>query len=226
MARSAALFGATGVVGGACLRQLASDPAYEAVVTVGRTVPAFAHAKVRAVASTIAGFDDLDRDATGTIDDVFCCLGTTHAKAGSTEAFAAVDRDGVVAACRLAARIGAGRFLLVSAVGASAASPIAYTRVKGEAEDGCRRLADKLQVAIFRPSLLLDPRPEFRLKEVVAAPFLRLLAPVLAGPFSRYRPITAETVARAMIAVAKSLPAGTGASAYEHDEMVALARAP
>ena len=116
MTRSAAIFGATGLVGRACLDLLLADERYGRVIAIGRREPARADAKlvVRRVAlDTIDAFDD---PTLGLVDDVFCCLGTTIAKAGSQEAFRRVDLDYVVNAATFAKRRGARHFLMVTAV--------------------------------------------------------------------------------------------------------------
>ncbi len=55
------------------------------------------------------------------VDDVFCALGTTIKKAGSQEAFSAIDHDAVVAVAEAAKQAGAQSFLHVTAMGANAA---------------------------------------------------------------------------------------------------------
>ena len=57
---------------------------------------------------------------------------------------------------------------------------------------------------ILRPSLLLGERPEPRPVEDWSKPFAPLWSLFLWGPFSRYRPIAAETVAARMVELVKS----------------------
>lgn len=64
-------------------------------------------------------------------DDWFCALGTTIRKAGSQDAFRRVDYEYPLALGKQAAASRAKQFLLVSAIGASAASSVFYSRVKG-----------------------------------------------------------------------------------------------
>ena len=154
------------------------------------------------------------------VDDVFCCLGTTIKQSGSQEAFRRVDHDYVVALAGAGLRAGATQFLLVSAIGADPASRMFYSRVKGEAEGAVRRLPYR-GVQIFRPSLLLGERAEFRLGERIAALVAPLLSLALVGPLRRYRPVRAETVARAMVHIAKEAPRGS--NVFEYDAIVAAA---
>ena len=70
------------------------------------------------------------------MDAVFCCVGTTQKKAGSTEAFQKVDRDIPIALARWAAANGAATFVGISSVDANAPRESVYLRTKGEMESG------------------------------------------------------------------------------------------
>ena len=162
--RTALLLGATGLVGGHVLDLLLASPRYSRVRVLGRRRLARTDAKLD---SQEIDFDRLARHAElFRVDDVFCCLGTTIAKAGSQEAFRRVDLSYVVEAASLASEAGAEQFLVVSAVGADPDSRVFYNRVKGEMEAGVKRLPFRA-VWILRPSLLLGEREEFRLGEKV-----------------------------------------------------------
>jgi uncharacterized protein YbjT (DUF2867 family) len=212
---TALLLGATGLVGGHVLDLLLSDPAYTRVTVLGRRPVARMHPKLD---QRTADFDRLREEhaISFAVDDVFCCLGTTIAAAGSQDAFRRVDHDYVVSAARAAAEHGARRYLLVSAAGANARSRIFYNRVKGEAEDGVR--AQSLEgIAILRPSLLLGERTESRTGEKWAQRIMPAMDWMMVGPLRRYRPIEAATVARAMVRLAKE---GTrGVRVLESDEI-------
>ena len=114
-------------------------------------------------------------------DDLFCCLGTTRAKAGSAEAFRQVDFDIPLTA----ARAFTGRkFLLVSSTGANARSPFLYPRTKGELEAAVSALPFQ-EVHIFRPSFLAGDRPEKRTVERASIAAFSFQTAILAG---RQRP--------------------------------------
>jgi uncharacterized protein YbjT (DUF2867 family) len=137
----------------------------------------------------------------------FCCLGTTIKVAGSQAAFRAVDFDSVLAFATAARQAGATRFAVVSALGASAQSSSFYNRVKGEMEDAVAKLGFDC-VVIARPSLLTGNRSSLgqpqRLGEQLA---LAATAPVRWLMPKAWRPIAADTVARAMLrAVADGQP--------------------
>ena len=214
MSRTALVAGATGLVGSHVLELLLADPQWSHVVTVGRRKTSNHNAKLEQRVLNLSELDsvtDLPH-----VDDVFCCLGTTIKQAGSQPAFRLVDHDFVVGLARAGLRAGATQFLLVSAIGADPKSSVFYSRVKGETEAAIRKLSYR-GIQIFRPSLLLGERPEFRLGERIAtlgAPMLPLL---LVGRLRRYRPIQAATVARAMISIAHDAPRGP--NVFEYDAM-------
>jgi uncharacterized protein YbjT (DUF2867 family) len=147
----------------------------------------------------------LEEESLPAAEDAFCCLGTTIKKAGSQEAFRAVDHDAVLAFARAAKRAGVRRFLVVTALGADARSSVFYNRVKGEAEQALQALGFE-SLVILRPSLLLGDRAESRPGERAAIVASRVLGPLL-RPFGS-RPIEARTVARAMTALAQAAPQG------------------
>ena len=218
MSRTALLAGATGLVGNQVLSLLLADAAWTRVVTVGRRAAALHHPKLEqrvADLGALDGVSDLPH-----VDDVFCCLGTTIKQAGSQAAFRRVDHEFVVALGRAGLRAGAVQFLLVSAIGASPASRVFYSRVKGETEAAIAQLHYR-STQIFQPSLLLGQRAEFRLGERIAMLAAPVLSAPLIGRFRRYRPITAETVARAMVRIARDAPPGLHVLAY--DAMIASA---
>jgi uncharacterized protein YbjT (DUF2867 family) len=221
MTRSAAIFGATGLVGRACLDLLLADERYGRVVAVGRRGPANTHAKLVVHRGPLDGVEAIDDRPLGSVDDVFCCLGTTIRKAGSQEAFRHVDLDYVVNAATFAKRRGAQHFLMVTAVGADARSRVFYSRVKGEAEEEVAKIGIEC-VSIFRPSLILGPREESRMKERLAKSVASALSFTMIGSLSKYRPIDSTTISRAMLAAA-AVPV-PGLTVFEFDRMVALAQ--
>jgi len=219
--QTAVIFGATGVVGGHCLDRLLGDPAYSRVITIGRRAADRQHDKLQEITCELDRLSGISASAVGSIDAAFCCLGSTQAKAGSREAFRQFDADYPIWAAHFAKRHGASRFLIVTALGADPRSRIFYNRVKGEAEVGV--IASGVDsISIFRPSLLLGGRRELRWKEELGAPVLRALSVLMVGPARKFRPIAAETVARAMVAASNAPVRGT--TIYESDRIAELGR--
>ena len=195
------LAGATGLVGGHCLTQLLADEDISQVTVFARRALERTHPKLTL---HVVNFDRLgDHAEVINADVALCCLGTTQRAAGSPEAFAKVDHIYVAELARLAVARGVPRFVLVSAVGADPGSPVFYNRIKGRAEMAVSELPFKA-VHILRPSLLLGERPEPRPVEDWSQSLAPLWSLFLWGPFSRYRPIAAETVAARLVELAKS----------------------
>jgi uncharacterized protein YbjT (DUF2867 family) len=170
-----------------------------------------------------ADFEKAEENLRGAqLDDAFCALGTTIKQAGSQDAFRKVDHDYILAFARAAKAAGAKRFLLVSAMGASASSSIFYSRVKGETERDIRALGFET-LHIFRPGLLLGERAEKRSGEEIGAALTPFLNPLMIGPLRDYRSIRGEAVAGAMRGAALSPALERGAHIHTHDAMMHLA---
>ncbi len=212
---TALIAGATGLVGGELLTQLLAAAEYDRVVAVVRRPLALRHPKLVVVVADFAALEQVAAQLNG--DDAFCCLGTTIRTAGSREAFRAVDHAAVLAFAWAAQRGGVKRFFLVSSLGADPTSRIFYSRVKGETEAALVVLGFAT-LAVFRPSLLLGRRVQFRLGERLSAALLWILEPLLVGRLRKYRSIEATVVARAMMRCSFGRP-GQGLLLYNSDEI-------
>jgi uncharacterized protein YbjT (DUF2867 family) len=192
--KSALLAGASGLVGGHCLKQLLAEESYSKVIAIVRRPLPITH---------ITDFSDLGiLGETLSADDVYCCLGTTIKKAGTQEAFCKVDFDYPVKLAALTQHCGAKQFLIVTSIGADPHSRIFYGRVKGETEEALARISFEA-LHIFRPSLLLGNREEHRAGEKAGAVVMSAIKNVMVGPFKKYRPIQANDVAKAMVCIAQ-----------------------
>src|SRR5271154_4486897 len=121
MGRTALIAGASGLVGGQCLRLLLESKRYERVIALTCRALPVSNVKLRC---EVVDFVHLNK--TDKADDVFCALGTTLRQAGSQEAFRNVDFDHPKRLAELALSAGAKRFILVSSVGADVASRSFY----------------------------------------------------------------------------------------------------
>jgi uncharacterized protein YbjT (DUF2867 family) len=197
---TAVLAGATGLVGGECLKRLLASKRYGRVVVASRR-PLASGGRHRKLEVVITDFDRLDVVAARLAGDhVFCALGTTIRKAGSQARFRVVDHDYPLRLASIAHGKGARHFSLVSALGASRSSPFFYSRVKGELEDDLRRMGWP-SLAMFRPSVIAGDRGESRPLERLGERMLRF-AP------ATWRPVEAGDIASAMIATALKEPPG------------------
>jgi len=215
----ALLSGTSGLVGMQLLHQLLRDAAYTYVISVGRRVLALKHEKLIQLEGDLHALSKWDltnqinaqslggayQPLVAAISEqkvtihAFSSLGTTIKQAGSKEQFFAVDHDLVLEFAGWAKQLGASKFLYVSAMGANPTSSIYYNRVKGRTEDDLKEMGFAF-LGLFRPSLLLGTRHEFRFGEQVAMIFMAPLTWMKLG--GNIRPIRDHVVAKSLVQVA------------------------
>jgi uncharacterized protein YbjT (DUF2867 family) len=202
-AKSVLLLGATGLVGGECLKLFAPDAAFASVVVLTRK-PFQTTSSPRVECHQVNFDDPTSFKAHLNVDTVICALGTTIRKAGSQEAFRKVDHEYPLMFAKLALEGGARHFLLVSSAGANTQSRVFYSYVKGEIEAAVSNLGYPA-LSIFRPSLLLGHRTEFRLGELISQ---KIVGPLGFLMPRSVRPIQASQVAAAIVNMAHSDASG------------------
>jgi uncharacterized protein YbjT (DUF2867 family) len=184
--------GSTGLIGGQLLSLLLNSDRYDRVIAFTRqNLPA--HSKL--VTVELGQEKKFALDSTWSVDDVFCCLGTTMAKAHTKEKFYEVDFTYPLLLAKNALARNAKQYLLVSALGADKQSRIYYNQVKGQIEESISAVGFET-VHIFRPSLLLGPRTEHRSAEDAAKIFYKIFGFLIPA---KYMAIGSEKVARAML---------------------------
>lgn len=197
MNRSAVVFGATGLVGKTLVHELLLRQEYERVVAVTRKDTGLRNSKLEQI--MITDFSNLsDHERKLKADDFFCCIGTTIRTAGSKEAFKLVDLGIPVHIAKIAQDMAIPNLVIISSVGADPESGNFYLRTKGEMEMEVRKIY-KGNLKIIRPSLLLGNREEKRFGEKVAVGVMNAMGWMFVGPLKKYRGISSETVAKAMI---------------------------
>jgi len=150
-------------------------------------------------------------------DAVFCAVGTTIDNVdGDEEAFRKVDYQIPADVSECAKEVGVNHFLMVSSVGANMSSNNFYLKTKGDAEAAVANSGVDM-LSIFRPSLLLGDRKEFRLGEKVGK--------MIARPFNflipdKYKAVEAHDVATAMVEAAFNQEESR--KVYHHDEIMSL----
>ena len=202
--------GGTGLVGAHAVRRLVERG--HAVTAVGR--------RGTGVATDELIVDFAALPALPAADAAVCALGTTRATAGSRDAMRAVDVDAVIAFADAAHTAGARHCVLVTAVGADARSGVAYSRMKGEAEDAVAALGFE-GVDILQPGLLIGARDERRPVEAFFQAVSPVLDRLLLPAFDRYGSIPAETVGAAIVALVER--GGAGVHRHENRSIRLLA---
>ena len=188
-----AIAGATGLTGNHCLQQLLLHPQIEQVISIGRKYTGLQHKKLLEVLL-------VEHQLTVPVyaDAFICCLGTTIKKAGSPEAFKAVDLDLPLYLAKQLQQNGCGVVSIISSMGADISSSILYTRTKGHLEEGLKKM-DFQSLSILRPSIINGERSEKRFGEKAALWVMKLISPLLIGPLANYKPIKASEIAKALV---------------------------
>jgi|GEM_PF-6060728 len=123
-------------------------------------------------------------------------------KAKTKQAMYKIDVEYPLAIASLASLKGAQHFLLVSSMNANSKSPIWYSKMKGMLEEQLQEIPFQT-ISIFRPSLLLGNRSEFRFGELMASKVFRALSLFMKKSWRSHLAIEAKTVAEAMYQVAR-----------------------
>jgi len=198
--RTALLVGATGLIGAFVLKRLLESAHYQRVAVWVRRPLEIRNPKLSV---EVVDFDRIEQRRVDA-EDVFCCLGTTIKVAGSQEAFRRVDYEYPVALAKAAAKSGAKRILVVSALGSRPDSTVFYSRVKGEMQDAVRAAGVPTTI-FFQPSMLSGRVKDKRFWEDVATAVGNAIGPLL----GKYRPIHGDIVAQAMVkAAVEGRPSG------------------
>ncbi|EAZ80073.1 NAD-dependent epimerase/dehydratase family protein [Algoriphagus machipongonensis] len=215
----ALISGTSGMVGMQLLHQLLNQ--YDYVISVGRRKLALKHQKLVQLEGDLLEIKSWDWENLLVADTLggelyslkeaileqkaeihgFSSLGTTIKQAGSKEKFYQIDHDMVMRFAEWAKSLGATKFLYVSASGANKDSSIFYSQTKGKIEEDLKSVGFDF-LGLFRPSLLLGNRSEFRLGEQIATLVMKPL--VWLGVFKNLRPIYDYQVAKALVKIAKA----------------------
>lgn len=194
--KTAVVAGASGLIGKELVQILINSDQYRLIYSLVRKNSGLVHEKIREKVINFEKIGQLKFDEP--IDDVFCTLGTTMKQAGSRDNFKKVDFEYVVALANLGKKVGASKFLMISAMGANPKSSVFYNQVKGMTEDALKKIGFN-QLVILRPSLLLGERSEMRIAERLSGFIMKALNLLIPD---NYKAIRAEKVADSMLKMA------------------------
>lgn len=216
--KTAALIGASGLIGNEILSFLIEDDFYKEIRVITRRALQIDHPKVKEM---IINFEDEHayRASLMGADHVFCSIGTTTKKVkGDKTVYRKIDYDIPVNAAKLSFDMGICHFSLVSSIGANDQTSNFYLKLKGEVEKEISQFAIP-SIGIYRPSMLLGDRKEFRFGEVVSK---YIFVPLSFLVPANYKPIQARAVAKAMVENAKLETPGVQISFF--NEMMKLSK--
>ena len=190
-----AVFGATGLIGSILVKYLKQFSKFKKINLVLRSPIDIKDENVKIHKINLFKKSEI-LNSVNTSKVVFIAIGTTMSKVkGDKEKYRRIDfgiTKDIADACK---EFGIDKLILVSSSGANLKSKSFYLSLKGSIEKYVTDLNLK-SVSILRPSLLLGKRNEKRFVEKLAQiimPKISFFMP------SKYKPIKAEKVARAML---------------------------
>ncbi len=196
------LVGATGATGKLVLESLLSEPLFQKVYVIGRRNLGIEHEKLIFFQVNFEQLDQFSFPEIQTLDQLYFCYGTTLKKAGGKEAFIHQEWELSQRILTLGIRFQVKRLLLISAMGASSQSAILYSKIKGRIEVFAQQIGYP-EIVIFRPSLLLTPREELRVGELLAQKLVSPLQSLMHKHLPKYAPVTTVKLAMALISWGK-----------------------
>ena len=197
--KTVTLIGATGLIGSHLLGLLQSDQEISLIKVLVRRPVAFNNPKIKTIVLDFTDYETFKSEIKDS-DIVFCAVGTTNKKVkGDKEEYKKIDYDIPVHAAKFSSETGCPQFVFVSSIGANSESNNFYLKLKGKVEDAICTMNIQT-VLIFRPSLLLGKRQEFRLGELIGKIFIKAVSFLLP---SQMKPIRAHDVAKSILEATK-----------------------
>ena len=197
MKKTAIILGATGLTGSILLKKLLKDPSFEKIKLFSRSTAEMNSPKIE---EHLIDMFQLEKHSEAfKADVVFCCIGTTKSKTPNKETYKKIDYGIPVTAAKLAKKKGIETFVVISAMGADVSSNIFYNKTKGEMQRDVLSQSIK-NTYILQPSLIVGHRDENRFGEKVATLFMKTFGFLVP---KKYKMIKAETIAEAMLILAK-----------------------
>jgi len=198
----ALILGSTGLTGRLVLKKILADDHFTEVTIWVRKNPGLTDPKLKVI---VTDFKELPESAA---DVVFSCLGTTRKKTPDPEVYRFIEVSIPVNTAKSLLPESLQQFHYISSLGTSAGSRGSYLQNKWAAESGLTAL-NIPALYLYRPSLIFGGRKEPRLAEDIFNTLMILLNPLLTGKLKKYRRISAETIAEAMVRNAKNPVPGT-----------------
>jgi uncharacterized protein YbjT (DUF2867 family) len=201
MPKTAIILGASGATGSELLQRLLADNRYSKIKIFGRKSLNLTNSKIEEHVIDLLQLEKYAADFTA--DKVYCCIGTTKAKTPDKDEYHKIDFGIPVTAAKLAKANGIDTYIVVSAVGANKSSSIFYSRTKGKMQEAVQQQSIP-NTFILQPSLIVARRKESRITEQLFIGVWKLVNPLLWGGAAKYRSVTADNIAKAMVWLANN----------------------
>tara|TARA_B100000963_G_scaffold359998_1_gene389196 strand:+ start:2455 stop:3108 length:654 start_codon:yes stop_codon:yes gene_type:complete len=216
MNKTVTLFGSTGLIGGEILKLLINDNYYENINIITRKKVKVESKKIKNYTIDFANPEEYKKVIKkGNV--IIASIGTTQSKVNFNKTeYRKIDYDihlNIAKACK---SNGASSFSFVSSAGANSKSKNFYLKLKGDIENSIVQLGLE-SCLIFRPSLLLGKRKEFRFGEIIAQKFIPLISFLMK---SDYKPIKANYVAKSILNETKKKM--KGCKVYHYNDILSI----
>ena len=195
-----AIFGSTGLIGSNLLKYLEHDTYFSKVNVITRKPFHFKNSKFKNI---VIDFNDINsiQNSLKNCQIVFVSIGTTQSKVNwDLKKYKKIDYEIPINIAKEAKKQNINKYLIVSSAGADINARGFYLSLKGQIENDIINIGIK-NTFIFRPSLLMGNRKENRIGEKIAQVIMPIFSFLLP---KKYRPISAESVAKSMINLSKT----------------------
>jgi len=199
--KTALIFGSSGLIGNQLLSIILQNNNYNKVKLFVRSVPENNDSKVEIIQTDFTNLEKHKDSIVG--DDCFFCIGTTHKDTPDKNEYRRIEYNIPINVARIAKSNSVKSFVYVSSMGANPNSSGSYLKNKGQVEEELNNL-NFPKLAVIRPSLLLGKRKKHRLGESIAQYATQKLSSFFLGNLKKYKPIQAQYVAKAMVAIAQN----------------------
>lgn len=211
--RTATVFGSTGLIGSHLVDFLKNDKYYDNIKVCSREDISFEEQNIINHNIDFSNYQSI-LSVVKHSTTVFICIGTTQSRVnGDKSEYRKIDYQIPIDVAKACKESKVKRILLVSSAGADVNSNRFYLKLKGEIENDIIKI-NIPSTYIFRPSLLLGNRKEFRPGEKIAQYIMPLFSYLMPR---KYRPISAKKVAKSMIEYSKK--SIKGHKIYHYDEI-------
>jgi uncharacterized protein YbjT (DUF2867 family) len=196
MSKTITIIGASGLIGNEVLQLALENKEIERITIFVRKSLHLNNPKLIEVITDFKNLNDLETKING--DALICCLGTTRKKTPNLEEYKKIDFDLTINLAQIAKKQNIEQVHLISAIGADSKSKIFYNRLKGETEVALINIGFP-QTIIYRPSLLIGKRNEYRFGELLAQKLSPIFDLLLIGSLKKYHSISASDIAKTIV---------------------------
>ena len=199
--KTALIFGSSGMVGNHLFNIIVQNNNYKHIKLFVRSVPKNNNSKVEIFQTDFTNLEKHKDSIVG--DDCFFCIGTTTKDTPDKNEYRRIEYNIPINVARIAKSNLVESFVYMSSMGANSSSSSFYLKNKGQVEEELNNL-NFPKLAVIRPSLLLGKRKRHRLGESIAQYATQKLSSFFLGNLKKYKPIQAQYVAKAMVAIAQN----------------------